>query len=723
MTVATPIPRVSIYACGTPLETGAFLEPTTSWTWQRGAPPKEISILPSEQKGFSVSLPLGARDAVLGLGLHMGSLNCRGSTYRLFNTDTPIHTPALKAMYGALPFIILLGEKPRGLFIDTPGEVTVDAGASTGKTLEIKVSTAGFYLTLIEGDSTADIVSRYLQLTGQAFIPPKWAFGYHQSRWSYENEAAVRRIALNMRVHDIPCDVIHMDIHYMQDYKVFTVNQERFPDVEKLGADLWEDGIRLVSIIDPGVKVEDGYSIYDEGKEKGYFCQRRDGKGDFVGAVWPGPSVFPDFFREDVRTWWGQLYKALKKKGFAGFWNDMNEPSIFYTPEAFKEFAKTVHHFDKENDFSEALANVLWDKGVCNRESYYDEFTHNVNGEQVPNREVHNLFGTQMTKAVADALAQDEPHKRHFVLSRSSYPGMHRYAAIWTGDNHSWWEHLSLNIQQLITLNLSGFLFVGADTGGFGGDCTGEMLVRWTQLSAFAPFFRNHAAMWSRAQEPWAFDDETLKLCRASIKMRYALMPYMYAEFVRSACLREPFIRGLFYDFKDAEQRLNEDEFLCGRSILVAPVVQAAAHGRMVYLPSGSWLKVRGSALGLSGERVAKSGDTFVDAALGEIPLYLKLNSLVPMIDPPLHTGAGSTSEFRLIGFTNSSAECTILLDDGERKYNSWEEYPKLVCSVSKIEDAWDVKLSFESIAPRKVKLNLELWSSDGKISKLVIDS
>lgn len=717
----SPIPSVSVYSFGKPMETGAFPESPKNWTWTRGNLPSGLAVTPSDTKGFSVSLALGARDAILGLGLHMGSFNCRGNTFRLFNTDCPVHIPSLRSMYGAHPFMIVLREKPVGIFIDAPGEVIVDAGASTPEKIEAKVSNDGFYLAVIEGNSTAEIVSRYIQLTGNAFVPPKWAFGYHQSRWSYETDESVRKIAHQTREHDIPCDVIHMDIHYMQDYKVFTVNNNRFPDVPKLSSDLLKEGIRLISIIDPGVKAEEGYSIYDEGKKNGYFCQRSDGKGEFVGAVWPGPSVFPDFFRDEVQKWWGQLYKPLKEAGFAGFWNDMNEPSIFYTPDAFKEFAKSVHRFDTENDFGEPLANLLWDKGICNRESYYDEFSHTVNGERVTNREVHNLFGTQMTKAVADALTEDEPQKRHFVLSRSSYPGMHRYAAIWTGDNHSWWEHLSLNIQQLISLNLAGFLFVGADTGGFGGDCTPEMLVRWTQLSAFAPFFRNHAAMWSKNQEPWAFDDKTLELCRASIKMRYALMPYIYGEFVRSACLGEPFIRGLFHDFKDAEKRLDEDQFLCGRSLLIAPVVKAASHGRMVYLPTGSWLKVRGGASGLSGERVQTGGDSFVEASLAEIPLYLKLGSLVPMIDPPLHTGAESTSEFRMIGFTDSSAECVILLDDGERKYSSWSEYPKLLCSVTKTDGTWNAKLSFQGSPHRKVSVSMELWSSDGKKSNVSI--
>lgn len=624
-------------------------------------------------------------------------------------------------MYGAHPFMIILRDSPLGIFVDAPGEISVDAGASSGDSVRIKVTNEGFYLALITGNDVKEIAAKYISLTGKSFIPPKWAFGYHQSRWSYEDDGAVRSIARKTREHDIPCDVIHMDIHYMQDYKVFTVNKERFPDVPKLSSDLKKDGIRLISILDPGVKAEDGYSVYEEGKKREFFCKRADGKGDFIGAVWPGPSAFPDYFREDVREWWGSLYKPLKEEGFAGFWNDMNEPSIFYTPDAFKEFAKTIHRFDVENDFSEALANTLWDKGVVNKESYYDDFTHTIDGEQVPNREVHNLYGTQMTKAVADALRAEEPNKRYFLLSRSSYPGMHRYAAIWTGDNHSWWEHLSLNIQQLISLNLAGFLFVGADTGGFSGDCTPEMLVRWTQLSAFAPFFRNHAAMWAKNQEPWAFDENTLALCRTFIKMRYSLTPYIYSEFIRSASREEPFIRGLFYDYKEAIGRLDDDQFLCGRSLLVAPVVKASTHGRLVFLPAGSWLKVTGSERGLSGEHVQPGGDFYVDAAINEMPLFLKHGSLVPMAEPAPHVAAQSTDTFHLLGFTDSTAQCEILLDDGETAHGSWESYPKAICSITKSGGKWSADVTFQAVPPRPISLNFEVWSSDGKRELLTL--
>lgn len=710
---ANPNPHVVVYSFGTPFDTGAFTLSPTTWRWETAHLPPALSVTP-QAKGYQLSLGLGERDAVVGLGLHMGQLNCRGNTFRLFNTDSPVHTPAVKSMYGANSLMIIVREKPLGIFIDAPGEVVVDVAASDSNALGATIHNNGFYLAVIEGASIAEIVTRYIKLTGTAYIPPKWAFGYHQSRWSYETEERVRSIARTMREHDIPCDVIHMDIHYMQDYKVFTTNKERFPNLPALTSDLSKEGFRVISIIDPGVKVDESYPIYQEGMRNGYFCKRGDGEGEFVGAVWPGPSVFPDFFREDVKAWWGQLYKPLMQEGIAGFWNDMNEPSIFYTPAAFKDYARHIRKLDEADDFSEAVANALWDKSICNRESYYDEYVHSVNGAEVPHREVHNLFGTQMTKAVSDALTEGEPLKRHFLLSRSSYPGMHRYAAIWTGDNHSWWEHLSLNIQQLISLNLTGFLFVGADTGGFSGDCTPEMLVRWTQLSAFTPFFRNHAAMWAKNQEPWAFDEKTLALCRTSIKMRYALMPYIYSEFIRSASLEEPFIRGLFYDHKEAAERLDDDQFLCGRSLLVAPVVKAAAHGRMVYLPSGSWLKVQGSENGLTGERLQASGDTYIEASISETPLFLKLGSLIPMTDPASHTGAESSTNFRLLAFTDSTAQCEILLDDGETKYSSWESYPKVICSVAKTHGKWSALARFQGVAPRPILLELELWSSDG---------
>jgi len=319
-------------------------------------------------------------------------------------------------------------------------------------------------------------------------------------------------------------------------------------------------------------------------------------------------------------------------------------------------------------------------------------------------------------------LSAKDPHKRYFLLSRSSYPGMHRYGAIWTGDNHSWWEHLSLNVQMLISLNLTGFLFVGADTGGFGGDCTAEMLVRWTQLSAFAPFLRNHAAMWARPQEPWAFDDEALSLCRDAITMRYALMPYIYSEFVRSATHGEPFIRGTFFEFPQSRRRLNDGQFLCGWEILVAPVMEAAVGGRDVLLPEQPWLKVSHGPEGLAGESVWQAGSAFAEAPLAEIPLFLRLGSLVPMCAPSRNLSAEPPSSYLLLGFTDASASCEILLDDGETRFASWRDYPKVVCTVTREAGKLRCSAVFESAEPRPISLELEVWDSRGGRQKLHVD-
>jgi alpha-glucosidase len=707
-----PLPGVSVFSYGSPFETGAFLQSPSSMIRERGELPSGIEVSFSDQGGFALQLRLSDGEGVVGLGQRMGPVNCRGNAYRLFSTDCPVHIPSIRSMYGTHPFMIILRDSPLGVFVDAPGEIIVDVGCSKRHEVQVRVPGRGCNLVVIEGESLKQIVSRYMSLTGSAYIPPRWAFGYHQSRWSYPDESTVRDIAGKLREHDIPCDVIHADIHYMDNYKVFTVDSKRFPNMSKLSEDLAEQGIKLISILDPGVKREAGYSVYEEGEKNRFFCQRQDGTGTFYGAVWPGPSAFPDFFQERVRAWWGAQYKQLLDQGIAGFWNDMNEPSIFYTPEAFDDFARKIERLHKAGTYQEEVANTLFDKDVVGKESYYEQFTHSINGETVNHKEVHNLYGTMMTKSTAEFLASHRPNKRSFLLSRSSYPGMHRYAAIWTGDNHSWWEHLSLNIQHMISLNLMGFLFCGADTGGFGGDCSPDLLVRWTQLSAFAPFFRNHAAMWATPQEPWAFDQETLARCREAIKLRYSLMPYLYSEFVRAACNGEPFIRGLFYDYRSAWKRLSDDQFMCGANLLVAPVIEPGADHRRVWLPEGDWLSVRGTETGLVGVGVTRGGDTLAYAPLSVVPLYMPSGSLVPMTKPGNNPPA---DRYRLVGFTDSSATCSILLDDGEQAYANWGSFPKAVCSVSRQDGRWSTSVRFEGCLPRTLTLELELWDSSGR--------
>jgi alpha-glucosidase len=719
MRSATPLESVRVTRFGDPITTGAFANDPATWTWASDSTFAYETV--SSGDGMSITVPLLPADSVVGLGQHVGPVNCRGQIFRLFSTDTFQHIPSARAMYGVYPLLMVLGKNPRMFFLDSPAEVKVDAGSTHRDILQFHSTSPDFHFIEIVGASVAEIFARYLTLTGTPYIPPRWAFGYQQSRWSYKSEAEVLAVAENMAKHKIPCDVIHVDIHYMKDYRVFTFDEERFPDLPALSRRLLEQGIRLISIIDPGVKAEAGYSIYDEGHANGYFCQRADGKGDFVGAVWPGPSVFPDFFREDVRNWWGSKYQALFERGFSGFWNDMNEPSIFYTPEAFHDFADRLQELRRKGEYGEELANTLFDKGVCLKEGYYDEFVHQVEGRTLPHRSVHNIFGTMMTRSVAEHLQDKQPNRRHFVLSRSSYPGMHRYAAIWTGDNHSWWEHLALNIQMMVSLNISGMLYTGADVGGFSGDCNGELLVRWTQLGAFAPFFRNHAALWAKHQEPWSFDQETLELCTRAIRLRYAILPYYYAEFVHAALQHQPFIRGLFYDFDEAWSRLNDNQFCVGAALLVAPVIEAAVSGRMVWLPGTSWLKLAlaSEGDGFVGERVLPAGDHYIEAGLAEIPTFLRYGQMLAMSDVQQNAMAPAPHHYRLLAFTDSEASARIVLDSGEERLNGWQQVPKAVCTLKKVAGAWQLSVDFESAAKIKMSFEVEVWSSSGNCEVL----
>jgi alpha-glucosidase len=717
ISTARPLDGVFIYSFGQPFETGAFIKSPKSFAWQSSEAPDLFEVEHgSNSEEIKITFNLGDDDSIVGLGQHMGSINCRGNFYRLFSTDNPVHIPSARSMYAAHGFMMILRDAPLGIFIDSAGETIIDVGWGDREKLTINVKGPGCYLTLIEGSSPQDIQSKYLELVGQSYVPPRWAFGYQQSRWSYPDEASVREVATKFFEHQIPCDVIHIDIHYMNGYRVFTVDEKKFPNLSKLASDLREKDIKLITIIDPGVKVEQGYSVYDEGVSREYFCKRRDHKGDFVGAVWPGLTVFPDFFRAEVRKWWGEKYKILKDQGIAGFWNDMNEPAIFYTPEAFDIFAKKISDFHKKGSYTEELGNLLFDKRVCGQDSYYDEFVHEVEGQEVLHKKVHNLYGARMTQAAAEGLAHDNPGKKNFLLSRSSYPGMHRYAAIWTGDNHSWWEHLSLNTQMLMSLNLSGFMFCGADTGGFSGDCSPDLLVRWTQIGCFSPFFRNHAAVWAKNQEPWSFDSRTLELCREIIKVRYSLLPYMYTEYVHSVFNRASYIKGLFMEYSEARARLSDDTFMCGRSLVVAPVVQPGAVGRHVWLPKDHWLRLDYADGGLVGKTLQSPGDAYVGASINETPIFLRFNHSLPIVSPAMTSSKLDLTKIKLIVFTDTESSCSLLLDDGETEYSSLYDYPKVNFLIKKIGKDVKIIAHYENAVSRRPAIALELWSSTGEV-------
>ena len=388
-------------------------------------------------------------------------------------------------------------------------------------------------LYVLEGENPRSLVREFRKITGRSYIPPRWAFGFGQSRWSYMNADEVRAVADGYEKAGIPLDMIYLDIDYMDHYKDFTLNEEAFPDFEAFVSEMKQRHIRLIPIIDAGVKIEEGYEVYEEGLEKGYFVTKEDGS-DFVAAVWPGWVRFPDFLNADARRWFGDKYRLLLDKGIEGFWNDMNEPAIFFSQDRLNAVFEALSDYKGKNlDLAKynELMGMIW--GLGNSPEDYRSFWHNMNGTRVRHDRVHNIYGYNMTRAAGEAFERLSPDRRILMFSRSSYIGMHRSGGVWTGDNCSWWSHILLNLQQMPALNMCGFLYCGGDTGGFNCDATEDLVMRWTQLSIFTPLFRNHAAMNTRRQELYQFD--RIGDLKKLVELRYALIPYIYSEFMKAA--------------------------------------------------------------------------------------------------------------------------------------------------------------------------------------------
>ena len=423
-------------------------------------------------EGFAWTYRLGDEDVVYGLGEANRGINKRGYCYISNNTDIPEHTEDQRSLYGAHNFLVVSGVRTFGLFVDYPAKVTFDIGYTRMDTLKICCEEADLYLYVIEGESAYEIVRQFRKMIGRSYIAPKFAFGYGQSRWEYATKEDFYKVAEGYRKNHIPIDMIYMDIDYMQDYKDFTLHTENFSDFPEFVQGMKENHLRLIPIIDAGVKVEKGYEIYEEGVKNGYFCKREDGS-DFVAAVWPGDTHFPDVLNPEARKWFGEKYRILTEQGIEGFWNDMNEPAIFYTPEGVEKAQKVVKEFLEDTEGKTSIFEVRDAiMNLANNEEDYRSFYHQADGKKVRHDKVHNLFGCNMTRAASEAFERIAPEKRFLMFSRSSYIGMHRYGGIWTGDNKSWWSHLLLNLKMMPSLNMCGFLYTGADLGGFGTDTT-----------------------------------------------------------------------------------------------------------------------------------------------------------------------------------------------------------------------------------------------------------
>ena len=585
------------------------------------------------------------------------------------NTDEARHSEDKLSFYGAHNFLLVRdGSTCFGLFVDFPGKVYYDIGYTRHDLFSFHTETPDYDLYLLSGGNENAVCKEFRTLIGRSYIPPKWAFGLAQSRWGYKTEEDVREVARQYKEHDLPLDMICMDIEYMQDYADFTVNKERFPDLTKLSADLKAQGIRLVPIIDAGVRIDPNDPTCTEGLEKGYFCKKADGT-PFVAAVWPGKAYFADFLRPEVREWFGHKYKALTDCGIEGFWNDMNEPSLFYSPERLRAFLNDMaalrekDNIEQEEFFPRVVGGAM---GLMNSPADYASFYHEVDGRKVRHDQVHNLYGGSMTRAAGEAFADLRPGQRTLLYSRSSFIGSHRYGGIWLGDNNSSWAQLLANIQMMPSVQMCGFLYSGADLCGFSSDTTPDLALRWLEFGLLTPLMRNHSAVGTRMQEYYRFP-EVLPAVRNMIRLRYALLPYLYSEFMKAALENTSYFRPLAFDYPDdPDAREVEDQLLLGEGLMAAPVYVQNAHGRHVYLPEPMKL-LRLRAVDDYDEEILPAGHHYIRCALDEVLLFLRPGHIVPVAQPANNTSELDDASLTLWSFLpdGESAEYRMYRDDG----------------------------------------------------------
>ena len=641
--------------------------PTQSVVLSLPAESGPVPFLTPDSTGWRFTLSEQA--AVYGLGEMPRGINKRGWHYITNNTDESRHTEDKLSFYGAHNFLLVRdGSTCFGLFVDFPGKVYYDIGYTRHDLFSFHTETPDYDLYLLSGGNENAVCKEFRTLIGRSYIPPRWAFGLAQSRWGYKTEEDVREVARQYKEHDLPLDMICMDIEYMQDYADFTVNKERFPDLTKLSADLKAQGIRLVPIIDAGVRVDPNDSTCTEGLEKGYFCKKADGT-PFVAAVWPGKAYFADFLRPEVREWFGHKYKALTDCGIEGFWNDMNEPSLFYSPERLRAFLNDMaalrekDNIEQEEFFLRVVGGAM---GLMNSPADYASFYHEVDGRKVRHDQVHNLYGGSMTRAAGEAFADLRPGQRTLLYSRSSFIGSHRYGGIWLGDNNSSWAQLLANIQMMPSVQMCGFLYSGADLCGFSYDTTPDLALRWLEFGLLTPLMRNHSAVGTRMQEYYRFP-EVLPAVRNMIRLRYALLPYLYSEFMKAALENTSYFRPLAFDYPDdPDAREVEDQLLLGEGLMAAPVYVQNAHGRHVYLPEPMKL-LRLRAVDDYDEEILPAGHHYIRCALDEVLLFLRPGHIIPVAQPANNTAELDDASLTLWSFlpNGESAEYRMYRDDG----------------------------------------------------------
>jgi alpha-glucosidase len=584
---------------------------------------------------------LAPGEKFFGLGEKGGGLDKRGRELTLWNSDTPGYTDNSDPLYQSVPFYIGLRDSVAyGIFFNNSYKTTFNFGAGQQRYSSFSAAGGPLDYFVIYGPTIREVVQRFSELTGRMPMPPLWALGYQQSRWSYFPETEVRRLAETFREKDIPADVIYLDIHYMDGYRVFTWDSTRFPAPKQMLDDLARDGFKVIPIIDPGVKADSNYEMARAGLAGDHFVKYPD-QSIHSGEVWPGQSYFPDFSNPQTRVWWGDHVAEFRKLGVRGFWNDMNEPA-------------------------------------CWGQAFPLETVFNDNGRYSAHKKMHNLYALHMAQATYEGLLKAYPNERPFILTRAGFAGMQRYAATWTGDNLATEEHLELGIRLMLGMGLSGQPFIGTDIGGFMGTPSPELFARWIEVGALSPFCRTHSHYGSNDKEPWSFGENIEEISRKFIKFRYELLPYLYTLFHQASETGEPIWRPLFYEFQDDPTCYDgsyQQQFMLGSYILVAPVTRVGQTTKRVYLPEGSWLD-------WNTEQVYEGKqEIIVDAPLDQLPMFLRNGTILFRRDVQDYADQKSIEELTIDIFDMSYehespyTSFTLYEDDGwSQDYHSGEQ-------------------------------------------------
>ena len=586
-----------------------------SYTWQGTEVTTYKKLFPDEK--------------FVGMGEKTGNVNRRGEKFENWNSDIPAYSIMEDPIYQSIPFYMGIHDKVvYGIFLDNTFRTKFNFGASTDDQYHFFSAANGemnYYL--FGAGSVTGILRDYTWLTGRMQMPPLWSLGYQQCRWSYFPDTEVLSIARTFREKKIPCDVIYLDIDYMEGYKIFTWNKEKFPDPGGMIGKLKDQGFHVVTIVDPGIKIEKDYFAYEEGVKNGYFA--RYPNGDFyIGSVWPGRCHFPDFTKPAARQWWGSSFSKLTGPGVEGFWNDMNEPAT-------------------------------WGQGIPNLVQFDFE------GRYGSMAEAHNIYGLEMCRATFEGTKQLLNGRRPFLLTRAGFAGIQRYSAVWTGDNEATDDHMLLSARMVNSMGLSGIAFAGPDMGGFMGNPTQALYQRWLSMGVYTPFFRNHSAWGTSAKEPWSFGEEVEKMAREQINQRYRLLPYIYSMFYEAAQTGIPIARSLVIDYTFDEKAywyVYQNQYLFGDHLLVAPV-SCNQQNAKVYLPEGNWYRLS------TGEPFRGNTEPVVEAPLSDLPVFVKAGGIIPMQSVVQNTGQKPSPHLDLHIWAGEQPTSLVYYEDDGTSY------------------------------------------------------